>query len=434
MHASTELPHRSNGHPPRVLIVCETASMRRSGETAVPMYYFTRMLERGVDAQLVCHARSRDELTETFTSDQLRRVTFIEDSPAQAAAWKAFQHVPERVRALILGQAIHLSTQWRARQLAMDKARAKEIDVVLEPTPITPKGISCMFGLGVPVVVGPLCGGMEFPPAFRYMDPRWARYTVQAARGASNVAHRVLPGKLDADAIIVGNPRTERALPDGCKGKVYTVIESGVDLRLFQNVERPPRDPDAPVRFVYVARFVDWKGIEFVIDAFPRVVAQAPAHLDLVGDGELFQPLRARASQLGLDAHVTFHGRLPLEQTHAVTRGADVTLAPGLRECGGLAILEAMALGMPIVAVNWGGPGDYIDETCGIRVDPGSRQGFVDGLSEAMVRLANDDALRRRLGEGAVQRVRTNYFDWDSKTDRVLEILTETVERRSVTA
>ena len=65
-------------------------------------------------------------------------------------------------------------------------------------------------------------------------------------------------------------------------------------------------------------------------------------------------------------------------------------------------------------------------------VDPTSRQGFIDGLAEAMIELANAPAKRRQLGAAASARVRGGYYDWDSKTDRVLEIFAELLGREPV--
>ncbi len=112
-----------------------------------------------------------------------------------------------------------------------------------------------------------------------------------------------------------------------------------------------------------------------------------------------------------------------------VIRECDVFVMPSLRECGGGAILEAMALGKPIVAANWGGPGAYVNETCGILVEPASREAYIDGLADAMVRLAQSDELRARLGEGGRERIHQEYFEWKAKGDRVIGILHEVAER-----
>jgi glycosyltransferase involved in cell wall biosynthesis len=59
---------------------------------------------------------------------------------------------------------------------------------------------------------------------------------------------------------------------------------------------------------------------------------------------------------------------------------------------------EAMALGNPVIAIKWGGPADYVDQSCGLLVAPDLRAGFTDGLADAMVRLTRSPELRRSLG------------------------------------
>ncbi|MEM6754841.1 MAG: glycosyltransferase family 1 protein, partial [Cyanobacteria bacterium P01_C01_bin.38] len=70
---------------------------------------------------------------------------------------------------------------------------------------------------------------------------------------------------------------------------------------------------------------------------------------------------------------------------------------------------------------------------CGIWVEPTSVEAFVNGFSEAMIKLADSPQLRRQMGEAGPKRVRTNYFDWDSKVDRVIEIFYETLSRQPET-
>jgi glycosyltransferase involved in cell wall biosynthesis len=105
----------------------------------------------------------------------------------------------------------------------------------------------------------------------------------------------------------------------------------------------------------------------------------------------------------------------------------DVVVMPSLRECGGIAILEAMALGIPVIAIKWGGPADYVNASCGVLVDPDSSEGFTNGLADAMVHLVRSPELRRKLGEGGQLRVRQDCLDWESKADRVLSILNDMV-------
>jgi glycosyltransferase involved in cell wall biosynthesis len=106
-------------------------------------------------------------------------------------------------------------------------------------------------------------------------------------------------------------------------------------------------------------------------------------------------------------------------------------MAPSLRECGGCALLEAMAMGKAIVAANWAGPSEFLSGGCALLVEPSSRKAFVDGLARAMLQLARSEELRHQLGHAAAERVRKHAFDWDTKVERLIAIFSETLQRSS---
>jgi glycosyltransferase involved in cell wall biosynthesis len=350
----------------------------------------------------------------------------VRDTPAQKLLFRFGRVLPYRLGDIIVGQFIHLSTQMRLRRIAVELASAGVIDVVLEPAPITPKGLSFMYDIGVPVVIGPMCGGMNFPPAFADMDSKLTRASMAIGRWLSQFANRLVPGKLRAEVLLAANESTVKALPAGYRGKVIRLFESGVDLDLWKPASTALPPEDGPVRFVFSGRFVDWKGVQFLVPAFARAVEEEPrCRLDLIGGGELEGEIRAVIKQHHLEESVRLHGWMSRPDAARVVHETDVFVMPSLRECGGTAILEAMALGKPVIAIKWGGPADYVNASCGVLVDPDSREGFTRGLADAMVRLARSPELRRMLGEGGQRRVREDCLDWESKADRVLSVLND---------
>ena len=90
-------------------------------------------------------------------------------------------------------------------------------------------------------------------------------------------------------------------------------------------------------------------------------------------------------------------------------------------ECGGAVVLEAMAAGLPVIATAWGGPLDYLDDSCGILVRPDSREALVSGFADAIVRLARSAPLRDQMGQAGYGRIH-QHFDWQRKIDRMLEL------------
>lgn len=414
--------------PLRVVLVAENVSRRMGGESGKNLYYFHLFQERGVDLQVVCHARVRDELRQEFPDDKdFNKFHFIEDNRLQNLIWRIGKLFPYRIEDLIFLQIVHWITQIRAKKLVKQLVAKQDIDIVFQPSPITPKGLNFMYNLGVPVVLGPLAGGVDFPQAFRYMDSKFTLLSVTLGRLFANVLHQFVPGKLKAETLIVANPLSKEALPIGCRGKVYEVIECGVDLDVWQPREQRDSSPDKPVRFAYLGRFVDWKGVEFLISAFKQVSDKTNAVLELIGDGELREDLEKQVGDLGLENNVNFHGWMKREQASKLLCECDVFLMPSLREAGGNAVLEAMALGLPVVATKWAGPANTLHPDCGIWVEPISVEAFVNGFSEAMIKLAVSPELRQQMGEAGPKRVLTNYFDWDSKVDRIIEIFYETL-------
>jgi glycosyltransferase involved in cell wall biosynthesis len=133
------------------------------------------------------------------------------------------------------------------------------------------------------------------------------------------------------------------------------------------------------------------------------------------------QSWETRSDQLGLRSVVTFSGFLSQKDCAERLKDADALVLPSLFECGGAVVLEAMAAGLPVIATAWGGPMDYLDPTCGILVEPDSREALVEGFAAAMKTLAQSPQVRVKMGESGYARARQS-FDWDRKIDQILEL------------
>lgn len=200
------------------------------------------------------------------------------------------------------------------------------------------------------------------------------------------------------------------------------VIPNGVDLDLFH-----PAEPEAPARggeeivLVAVARLIEIKGLQNLIAALALLPAalRARVRLRLCGIGPHEGELRRKAHAAGLAEQVEFAGLVSYEQIPEQLRSADIFVLPSLQEGLPLALLEAMASGLPVLATTVGGIPDVVrDGTNGLLVPAG------DGpaLRDALVRLLGDRALRLRLGETARQDVRP--WSWAAIWERYEALFT----------
>ena len=415
----------------RILIVCEHASARFGGEAALPLHYFRVLRQRGADVWLLTHARTRDELSHLFPGE--KRIRFIEDTRLHRAMWRLGSRLPAQVAYFTTGFVSRFATQLAQRRVARQLVRDERIDVVHQPMPVSPREPSMMFGLGAPVLIGPMNGGMDYPPAFRRHRGALERTLLAVGRWSAGVLNRVMPGKRRAAMLLVANRRTKQALPAGVSTRVVELVENGVDLSLWRAGSlADDAAPAGPTRFAFVGRLVDWKAVDLLLRAFQRASRHASIALDVIGDGVERPALERLAAELGIVAPaddapgVRFSGWLPQAGCAHRLQSTDVLVLPSLLECGGAVVLEAMALGKPVIATAWGGPLDYLDERCGVLVAPDGGDALVQGLADAMLRLAASPSLRREMGREGREKVRRDH-DWDVKVDRMLALYRQAV-------
>ena len=405
----------------RICIVADNASARFGGESVLPLHYFRQFRRRGVEVWLVAHDRCRAEL-ESLLPEERDRMRFVPDTAVHRMLFRLSGLLPRRVAESTAGLAMLMYTQWTERDVVRQLIREHGVDVLHQPAPVAPSYPSMFFGLGQPLIIGPMNGGMDFPPAFRSAESLASRIFVGLARSFTSMANRLLPGKRNAAVLLVANPRTAAALPAGCRGRVVELVENGVDLSTWDVSCQP--EQRVPNCFIFLGRLVDWKALPILFEAMTHVPA---ATLDVIGDGPMRAAWTSEARRLGVGDRVRFLGWQSQQECARALTSATALVLPSLYECGGAVVLEAMAMARPVIATDWGGPADYLDAATGFLISPASRDAMIAGFAEAMQRLMDNPELATRMGVAARQKV-LEKFTWQMKIDRMLEIYTSVLK------
>jgi glycosyltransferase involved in cell wall biosynthesis len=167
-----------------------------------------------------------------------------------------------------------------------------------------------------------------------------------------------------------------------------------------QLLRREPKRRHEPLRVATVATLEPWKGIDVLLEASAR--ASTKLHLDLYGEGPLRSSLESQANRLGVDA--TFHGMVG--DVHERLREADVFVLATRGDNMPVSVLEAMSLALPVISTRTGGLPELVAHgDTGFLVEPDD----AEGLAGAIDRVAQDEALRLRLGRGGAERIERRF-------------------------
>jgi len=191
-------------------------------------------------------------------------------------------------------------------------------------------------------------------------------------------------------------------------------VPLGVDLDTFHPANADPARAD-PARLVHLGRLSTEKRPDIALGAVRELVRRGvPVHLDVVGDGPRSAALEAMAEREGLP--IWFHGHVPgRAEVAALLANADVALATCPVESFGLAVLEALACGTPVVAADRGASHELLAPGAGVAVPPDD-VAFADGVEQL---LRQPLALRRMNA-----RARAERYPWDATVAGMLEVLT----------
>ena len=220
-----------------------------------------------------------------------------------------------------------------------------------------------------------------------------------------------------ADRVIVPSAYLKRWVHGwGISEDRIVVVLNAVD-RLDRAPPTSSTPSDSTTKLVTVGRLVPWKHVDEVIDA----IALLPdTYLVVVGDGPELDGLHMFTERLGVQGRVHFAGRRSHEETVTLMAASDIFVLNSSYEGLPHVVLEAMALGLPVIARAAGGTEEIVrDEDTGLLVGPSHRS-----LVEALDLMIEDTSLRKGLAERGRRLVQTS-FDFCQMVGRTERVLAE---------
>jgi len=244
-----------------------------------------------------------------------------------------------------------------------------------------------------------------------------------------------------SDICTANSSATSKVAQTISEAKKIDIVPMGVNTLFFKKHNKPVsiRDKygiDGNV-ILYVGRLIDWKGIDYLINAMPRVIDAVPkTKLFIVGSGPLKSDFLKLSERLNIKRSIIFIDAVSQSDLIGFYSLADLFVLPsiindkGETEGLGVVLLEAMACGVPVIGTNVGGIRDIIkDGKTGLLV----RQKDPYDLAKKIIQLFSDERLKIKIVENGFKLIEKK-FTWDVVSDRFIQIYTDVIKRKKISA
>ena len=413
IRVGTMTGHGNPADRPRVLMSAFACEPNRGSEQEVGWRWAVEMA-RWFDVTVITQARNRKGIELELQRNGL--------PPDRSLGFVYFQ-LPgplQRLKSRFDPLTWPYYALWQCRMIGVARSlhRAEPFALAHHVTFVSFRVPVWLKRLGVPVVFGPVGGAEKAPWSLLMHGFGPLSLLKEALRNASR-------------SVCAFNTRVLKPVSSGrglCLAATPAMAEifqrAGLPARILPAIgmdvtrdETPPSaPPEAGLRLLYVGRLHPLKGVGLLLEAFAG--ANLPrCTLTLVGAGPEEKRLRRLAERLGIAERIEWRGRIPRNDLPRCYREHHLLVAPSLYESGGLAALEAMSEGLPVIALDVGGHSLSVADDCGIRISAsGTTRDVIGALASAMRRYADSPGLLQQHGEAARRRVREEY-SWDHKAN-----------------
>lgn len=411
----------------RVLLSAYQCAPGQGSVSQIGWEWYSRLV-REAKVTLVTHIRNRPALEDAGAPLPNSEIIYIDTEWFAGKLYGLARWIfPRSEHSVFLLSSLDFFVYDR-QVLRAVRGRRAEWDVAHVVTPVSPSAFTVLTRLPIPVVRGPLNGGLQTPagfPEFMRADSAW----VYKVRELGRPLRALFAPRRAPDVTFTANAATEGQLTRREQASTRRLQEIAADPNLFEPAPWP-QDPDAvhPLRLLFVGRLIPAKALPLLFEAIRRVRGARPVELTVAGDGPMRETWQKAASDL-TDC-VRFLGAIPARQVASEMRRAHVLCLPCVRESGGAVLFEAMSSGRPVIAVDHGGPAGIVTPETGALAPAASPDSVIQGIETALLDIfANPDTWRRK-GSNARSHVVKSHT-WESRVEAGLQVYRSLVKSKA---
>ncbi len=409
---------------PRVLILAEQCNPLWPSLPIVG-YKYALALARHCDVRIATQVRNKRAITEDGRA--IDRFDFI-DTEYVAAPMERLSRIlrgGDQVAwstGMIMAYLPYLAFERDVWKRYRGSLQHGEFDLIHRITPMSPTLPSYIAGRGgVPFVIGPLNGNLDWPRAFSSEQKR-EKERLRKLRDLYKYLPYAKRTYVRSSAVLAAFRHTIEDISWTPPERVVSFPEIGFDPEVFPATRtRAPFAGNDERVFLYAGRLVPYKVPEVVVRAFIGDERLRLHRLRIIGDGPERPRIEAMVQDAGAGDRVSFEGSKQQAEVASAMRNCDAFVFPSIRELGAGVVIEAMASGALCIVTDYGAPGDLVAAGRGVAIPLRPLDELVVSCRDAMLACLDRPEAHAALAK-AGQDHALEHYTWDAKARRTVEV------------
>ena len=312
----------------------------------------------------------------------------------------------------------------KARKFIKQLLQEKHFDIIHHITPLAWRHPSPAYGLGAPLVRGPVEGGLETPSPLKpevrdYFHPY--KFLRKTDGFRLHYDRTLRKSYQQTDCVIFSAPYVSEIL------KPLSIKRSEIEIEHGLHSVRSSLSPVAVqsdnsvqkiIQLLFVGRVIRTKGVRDAIRAISYMKNKHKISFTIIGDGDDLPHCRNEIEALNLKQRIHCKGWSNRHQVEKAYKNADIFLFPSFREPTGGVLMEAMSFGIPCIVCDYGGPAYMVGDECGIKIAPAAPDTYAKRIAGELDSLIENEELLKKMGENATKYA-LQKFNWSAKMERL---------------
>ena len=349
----------------KILLSAYACEPNKGSEPEVGWRWAITLCKKGNEVYVVTRKNNKINIEKYIKKNKIKNLNFI------------YFDFPNWLLKLIKGKSnpnayLHMLL-WQVAIFFIIKSRIKisSFDLIHHVTYVNYRLPSFLCLLRIPFIFGPIAGGDTIPPQLKNnfsIRGKIREFLREVHISLSKYSPLINLTLRNSTKIFTNSTDTKKKIPTKFHKKTKVILAIASDNRGKKKYKI--KKNYKTFNICYAGNLIDIKGVNILIKTFIKITKKNKnVILNIVGEGNQKKLIESISRKHQVQNQIKWYGQVKQTKLFKIFKKSNLLFFPALRDSGGMVILEAMSNGLPSAVLNIGGPGQIVDNKCGIRVN-----------------------------------------------------------------